>query len=111
MTTAAAAYSRVLLMPLNTLALSAAFPSGPVTWEARPFAPVRAIARMDATGVTVPFQPLLPTLTDTRVCIALPSAEPIGPATVPGTTPGIAANRRASAAALARSAGVIPEAR
>src|SRR5215471_10130754 len=98
-------------MPLNTFALSAAFPIIPVTWEARPFAPAAAIPRREATGVTVPFQPLLPTLTDTRVCIALPSAERIGPATVAGTTPGIAANRRASAAALARSAAVIPEAR
>src|SRR5262252_7587433 len=98
-------------MPLNTLALSAAFPKIPVTWEDMPSAPDRAIARMDATGVTVPFQPLLPTLTDTRVCIALPSADGIGPVTVPGTTPCIAANLRASAAALARSAAVIPEAR
>jgi len=74
-------------MPLNTVALSAAFPKIPVTWVVRPFAPARAILRIDVTGVTVPFQPLLPTLTDTRVCIALPSAERIGPATVPGTTP------------------------
>ena len=55
--------------------------------------------------------PWLPTLTGTMVCIAVPSADPIGPATWPGSTPPSAANRRASAAALARSAAVRPEAR
>ena len=43
--------------------------------------------------------------------MALPSADRIGPVTWPGTTPGIPASLRASAAALARSAAVIPEAR
>ena len=43
--------------------------------------------------------------------MALPSADGIGPTTWPGTTPGTPANLRASAAALARSAAVRPEAR
>jgi hypothetical protein len=81
MTTATAAYSSVLVIPLKILALSAAFPSGPVTWAVSPFPPDRAMARMEATGATAPFQPCVPTLTATMVCIALPSADGIGPAT------------------------------
>ncbi len=57
------------------------------------------------------FQPWLPRLTWRMVCMAWPSADGIGPITWPGTTPWIPANCRASAAALARSAAVSPEAR
>jgi len=66
---------------------------------------------MEPTGAIAPFQPCEPTLTTTMVCIALPSAEGIGPVTWPGTTPCSPANLRASAAALARSAAVRPDAR
>ena len=66
------------MTPLYTFALSAAYPSGPVTWVVIPFAPARAIARVEPTGVIAPFHPCLPTLTTTVVCIALPSAEGIG---------------------------------
>src|SRR5262249_62337561 len=87
-------------MPLNTLLLSAAYPSGPVTWEASPFAPARVIARIESAAFAALAEPFSPVLTATRVCIALPSAEPIGPTTWPGTAPCIEANRRAPAGAL-----------
>ena len=111
MTTASVAYSSVLSMPLKILLLSAAFPSGPVMWDARPSAWDPVIARMEAAAVAAPFQPWLPRLTETMVCIALPSADGIGPATCPAPTPCSPAKLRASAAALARSAAVSPEAR
>ena len=57
MTTARVAYNSVLSMPLNTLPLSAAFPSGPVMWEVRPFAFDEIIARMEPAAVAAPFQP------------------------------------------------------
>ena len=98
-------------MPLNTLLLSAAFPSGPVMWEVRPFALELVIARMELTAWAAPFQPWAPRLTCRMVCMALPSAEGMGPATAPGPTPCRTAKRRASAAALARSAGVRPDGR
>src|SRR5215510_3554374 len=98
-------------MPLNTLLLSAAYPSGPVTWEASPFAPARVIARIESAAFAALAEPLSPVLTATRVCIALPSAEPIGATTWAGAAPLIEAKRRASAAAFARSAAVTPEGR
>ena len=63
MTTATAAYNSVFSMPLNTLLLSAAFPSGPVMWEVRPFAFELVIARIELTAVAAPFQPWAPRLT------------------------------------------------
>ena len=51
MTTARAEYRSVLSMPLNTLLLSAAFPSGPVMWDARPFAWDPVIARMEPAAL------------------------------------------------------------
>src|SRR6266704_4491904 len=57
------------------------------------------------------FQPSLPRLTGTMVSIALPSLAVIGPATWLASTPGWRAKLRTSAAALARSAAVTPEAR
>jgi hypothetical protein len=110
-TTPSAANSSVLDRALNSLALSAAYPSRPVTWVTMPSAPAAAAARIEPTGPIAPFQPCVPTLTGTMICIAVPSADTTGPATWPGTTPGSAANRRASAAALARSAVVSPEGR
>src|SRR6266550_1239401 len=98
MTTASVAYSSVLSMPLNTLLLSAAFPSGPVTWEARPSAWDPVIARMEPAAVAAPFQPWLPRLTDTMVWMALPSADGIGPVTWPAPTPWSLAKLRATTA-------------
>ena len=63
MTTARAAYKRVLSMPLNTLLLSAAFPSGPVMWAASPFEFEWMIARMESAVFAALFQPSLPRLT------------------------------------------------
>src|SRR6266487_6209499 len=111
MTTASVAYNSVLSMPLNTLLKSAAYPSGPVTCEARPSAWDWVIARMELAAAAAPFHPCLPTLTATMVCIALPSADTTGPVTWSGPAPCNPANLRASAAALARSAAVSPEAR
>ena len=111
MTTATAEYSSVPPMPLNTLLLSAAFPSGPVTWETRPGGFESVMARMASTALFELFQPPEPRLTWRMVCMAWPSADGIGPVTVPGTTPGTPVNRRASAAASARSAAVRPEGR
>ena len=111
MTTASVANSSVLSMPLNTLLLSAAFPSGPVMWEVRPSAWDPVIARMESAAVAAPFQPWLPRLTETMVWMALPSADGIGPVTWPAPTPCSPAKLLASAAALARSAAVSPEAR
>ena len=65
-------------MPLKTLLLSAAFPSGPVMWEVRPFAFDAVIARMESAAFAAPFQPFLPRLTWTMVSMALPSADGSG---------------------------------
>ncbi len=111
MTTARAEYSSVLSMPLNTLLLSAAVPSGPVICETRPFAFELMIARMASAALLAPAQPCVPRSTLRMVSRAWPSVDGIGPITVPGTTWGSRANRRASAAALARSAAVRPEGR
>ena len=61
--TAAAENNSVLSMPLNTLLLSAAFPSGPVTYEFRPLGFDAVILRMELAAVVAPVQPWLPTLT------------------------------------------------
>src|SRR5215831_9024943 len=111
MTTARVEYSSVLSMPLNTLLKSAAYPSCPVRWDVRPLGSDRVIARMELADVAAPSHPFLPRLTDTMVCIALPSDDGTGPVTWPGATPCSVANLRASAAAAARSAAVSPEAR
>src|SRR5262245_9742821 len=111
MTTARVEYSSVLSMPLNTSLKSAAYPSGPVTWEASPSALDWVIVRTESAVAAARFQPSLPRLTETTVCMALPSAEGTGPTTWPGPTPCSPAKLRASAAALARSAAVSPEAR
>src|SRR5215471_520115 len=66
---------------------------------------------MAPAAAAAPFHPCLPRLTATMVCIALPSADGTGPTTWPGPTPCSPAKLRASAAALARSAAVSPEAR
>ena len=110
-TTATAENSSVLSVPPNTLLLSAWLPSGPVMWKVRPFAFEPAIARMESAALPAPFAPFEPRLTWRMVCRAWPSADGMGPATWPGPTPGSPAKRRTSAAALARSAAVRPEAR
>src|SRR5215472_17159059 len=66
---------------------------------------------MEPAAVAARFHPRLPRLTATMVCIALPSADGTGPTTWPGPTPCSPAKLRASAAALARSVAVSPEAR
>ncbi len=98
-------------MPLNALAESAALPSGPAMWKARPSASVRAMTRSLVAAADAPFQPFEPRLTGTMVSIALPSADGIGPASWLRTTPCTPANMRASAAALALSAPVRPDGR
>ncbi len=87
MTTARVEYSSVVSMPLNTLLLSAAFPSGPVMWDARPCALDWVIARMELAACAAPFHPCVPRLTETMVWMALPSADGIGPTTWPELTP------------------------
>jgi hypothetical protein len=87
MTTATAEYSSVLSMPLNTSLLSAAFPSGPVICELRPFALDAVIERIASATLGALFQPFLPRSTQRTVCMALSSAARIGPATLPGMTP------------------------
>ena len=117
-TTATAEYSSVVSVPLNTLLVSAVIPSGPATYEVsgpvrcgvRPLAFELAIARMASAALVAP-APCGPTFTRTMVCMALPSADGMGPVTRPGPTLGSPAKLRASAAALARSAAVRPEAR
>src|SRR5215470_8922214 len=66
---------------------------------------------MEPAAAAAPFHPCLPRLTATMVCIALPSADGTGPTTWPGPTPCSPAKLRTSAAALARSAAVSPQAR
>ena len=56
-TTATAAYSSVLVIPLAAKLVSAALPSGPVTYEVRPFASDRVIARTESMAVAALFQP------------------------------------------------------
>ena len=98
-------------MPLNELAESAALPSGPAMCTDSPAAFARAMLRRLVAAPEALFQPLEPRLTGTRVSIALPSWETIGPATCPRTTPVTPANRPASATALALSALVSPDGR
>src|SRR6266542_901591 len=107
MTIAAVMYSSVVSKPENTLAKSAKYPPGPVTYACRSPALAWAIERSCSTlGVSCcqPL-PLELTLTGTTTCNAWPSLEGIGPRTLPVTscTP---ANRCMSAATLARSAAV-----
>src|SRR6266545_552035 len=104
MTIAAVMYSSVVSKPENTLAKSAKYPPGPVTYACRSPALAWAIERSCSTlGVSCcqPL-PLELTLTGTTTCNAWPSLEGIGPRTLPVTscTP---ANRCMSAATLARS--------
>src|SRR6266496_553683 len=73
-TAAGVEYKSVLSMPLNILLLSAAFPSGPVMWEVRPFASGAVIARMEPAALVAPFQPCLPKLMARMVWMALPSS-------------------------------------
>src|SRR5215469_11257363 len=111
MTTASAANSKVLSMPLNALLESAALPSGPVMWTAMPAAPAWAIDRSESAAGAALFQPLEPRLTSATVWMALPSVEKVGPVILPGRTPDTCLNLRASAAALVLSAGVRPDGR
>jgi hypothetical protein len=60
MTTATVEYNSVLSMPLKAPLESAAFPSGPVMWEVRPFALDRAIARIESAAFDALFQPPCP---------------------------------------------------
>src|SRR6266568_3364024 len=111
MTTPRVANSSVLSMPLKDLAESAAVPSGPVMWTDRPCPFACVTPRMASAAVPAAFQPFLPRLTGTTVWIAWPSLAKNGPDTWPRTTPEMAANRLASAPALARSAAVSPAGR
>ena len=83
MTTASAANSSVLSMPLNALFESAAVPNGPAIWTVSPAAPEVAMARSESAAGDAALQPLLPRLTTTIVSIALPSEDVIGPVTWP----------------------------
>src|SRR5712691_826770 len=111
MTTPRVANSSVLSMPLKDLAESAAVPSGPVMWTCRPCPFACATPRTASAAVPAAFQPFLPRLTGTTVWIAWPSLAKNGPDTWPRTTPEMAANLFASAAAFARSAAVRPAGR
>src|SRR6266540_5477818 len=107
MTIAAVMYSSVESKPENTLAKSAKYPPGPVTYALSPPASALAIERNSSTiGVSSsqPF-PSSATLMGTTTCNARPSWDGIGPRTSPLTslTP---AKRLASAATLAWSAAV-----
>src|SRR5258708_7434985 len=111
MTIARVANSRVPLIPLNDLAESAAVPSGPAMWTARPCAFACATPRMASAALPASFQPFLPRLTGTTVSIAWPSLAKNGPETWPRTTPEMVLNFAASDAAFARSAAVRPAGR
>src|SRR6202012_5882707 len=110
-TTARVAISRVPSMPLNELAESAALPSGPAMYTDSPAGPSRAMFRRLVAGPEALFQPWEPRLPGTRFSIAFPSWDTIGPATWALTTPDTPANLARSAAALALSALVSPDAR
>src|SRR5215813_5157849 len=111
MTIASVENSSVPLIPLNDLAESAAVPSGPAMWMARPCALACAMPRMESAALPAPFQPFLPRLTGTTVSIAWPSLATNGPATWLRTTPDTVVNLVASDAAFARSAAVSPDGR
>src|SRR5260221_2895297 len=108
MTIARVANSRVPLIPLNDLAESAAVPSGPAMWTARPCAFACATPRMASAALPASFQPFLPRLTGTTVSIAWPSLAKNGPETWPRTTPERALQFAGSDGAFARSAAVRP---
>src|ERR1700743_2437472 len=76
-----------------------------------PAGPYRAMFRRLVAVPEALFQPWEPRLTGTRVSIALPSWETIGPASCARTTPGTPANLAARPAALALSALVSPDGR
>ena len=80
MTTASAENSSVPSMPLNALPESAAYPSGPAMCTVMPLPPPRAMAARESAAGPAALHPLLPRLTGTRVSIALPSEDGIGPA-------------------------------
>src|ERR1017187_506223 len=111
MTTARVPSSSVPLIPLKDLAESAAAPSGPVMWTARPCPSAWATPRIESAAVPAEFQPFLPRLTGMTVSIAWPSLAKNGPETWPGTTPEMVVNFCASDAAFARSAAVRPDGR
>ncbi len=98
-------------MPLNELAESAALPSGPVMYTVIPAGPARAMFFRLVAASEALFQPWEPRLTGTRVSIAFPSFETIGPASCARTTPATFANLARSATALALSALVSPDGR
>src|SRR6266511_4515767 len=105
MTIAAVMYSSVVSKPENTLAKSAKYPPGPVTYACRSPALSWAIERICSTLGVSCCQPLPSELTlmGTTTCNALPSLDGTGPMILPETscTP---ANRCTSAVTLARSA-------
>src|SRR5262245_12700363 len=107
MTIRAVMYSSVASKPENTLAKSAKYPAGPVTYTPRSPGPARAMERSSLILGLTCSQPLpfVSTLTGTSTCSAWPSLDGIGPRILPVTsrTP---AKRWMSAAALARSAAV-----
>src|SRR6266511_2722866 len=88
MTIAAVMYSSVESKPENTLAKSAKYPPGPVTYALSPPASALAIERNSSTiGVSSsqPF-PSSATLMGTTTCNARPSSDEIGPKTSPLTS-------------------------
>src|SRR4029453_3406188 len=106
-TITAVMYNKVESKPENTPAKSAKYPAGPVTYTPSPPASALAMDRISSTRGASSSQPLpsSATLTGTTTCNARPSLEGIGPRTLPLTS-WMVANRSASAAALAWSAGV-----
>src|SRR5512132_1036377 len=107
-TIVAVMYSSVESKPENTLAKSAKYPAGPVTYTPSPPVSACEIDRSSSTLGVSSSQPLpsSATLIGTITCNARPSLDGIGPRTLPATscTP---ANRCTSAATLAWSAGVM----
>jgi hypothetical protein len=98
--------SRVASNPENTLAKSATYPAGPVTdTPSPPVSAWRWTAAPRPVGELLPAVASSATRIGTTTCRARPSVAGTGPMTFPVTslTP---ANRLASAAALAWSAGV-----